>query len=44
MRQVFPEGSDLIMAIEWWRKRVKNGQGFAVFEGSFDAKAGTSFT
>mmetsp|Transcript_28154 Transcript_28154/g.80944 ORF Transcript_28154/g.80944 Transcript_28154/m.80944 type:complete len:262 (-) Transcript_28154:70-855(-) len=35
--QVFPRGEDLLAAILWWRKRVREeGRGFAVFEGGFD--------
>lgn len=33
----YPEGEDLLSALVWWRKRVREeGQGFAVFEGGFD--------
>ncbi|CAE7360332.1 unnamed protein product [Symbiodinium natans] len=33
-----PEGVDLISAITWWRRRVREeGKGFAVFEGGFDS-------
>jgi len=35
--QTFPDGVDLVSAIQWWRKRVREaGKGFAVFEGGFD--------
>jgi len=35
-----PEGVDLIAAISWWRRRVREeGKGFAVFEGGFDTSA-----
>jgi len=35
--QVFPEGTDLVSALVWWRKRVREaGKGFAVFEAGFD--------
>lgn len=37
VEQTFPEGEDLVTAIIWWRKRVREcARGFAVFEGGFD--------
>jgi len=37
VEQVFPEGEDLVTAVIWWRKRIREeGKGFAVFEGGFD--------
>lgn len=35
--QIFPDGEDLVSAIQWWRKRMSQaGKGCAVFEGGFD--------
>lgn len=35
--QVFVEGEDLLAAVVWWRRRVREeGKGFAIFEGGFD--------
>lgn len=37
VESVFPEGEDVVTAVIWWRKRVREeGRGFAVFEGGFD--------
>lgn len=34
---VYPEGEDLLTALVWWRRRIREqGKGFAVFEGGFD--------
>lgn len=34
---VFPEGEDLVSALVWWRKRIREqNKGFAVFEAGFD--------
>lgn len=41
----FPEGTDFVSAISWWRKRVSQAKkGFAVFEGSFDASGAVDLT
>lgn len=45
VEQVFPEGEDLLSAIVWWRKRVREEQrGFAVFEGGFDTSGLVNLT
>uniref|UniRef100_A0A7S4QW22 Uncharacterized protein n=1 Tax=Alexandrium monilatum TaxID=311494 RepID=A0A7S4QW22_9DINO len=37
VEHVFPEGEDLLKAVLWWRKRVREeAKGFAIFEGGFD--------
>mmetsp|Transcript_135447 Transcript_135447/g.377261 ORF Transcript_135447/g.377261 Transcript_135447/m.377261 type:complete len:238 (-) Transcript_135447:166-879(-) len=37
VEHVFPDGEDLLAALLWWRKRVREeGKGFAIFEGGFD--------
>lgn len=41
----FPEGTDFVSAIKWWRKRVSQAnKGFAVFEGTFDASGPVDLT
>lgn len=41
----FPEGTDFVSAIQWWRKRISQAKkGFAAFEGSFDAAGPVELT
>lgn len=43
--KVFPQGVDLIAAVEFWRKRIRqDSQSFAIFEGGFDASGPVALT